>query len=232
MSLRYGILGMLSKWDATGYDLKKEFDEVMGVFWHTHLSQIYPELNKLEEKEWVKSEIVTQEDKPDKRVYAITKKGKEALVKWLMKPPDIPKEKDSFLMQTFFKDNIPVKEVIFHLRTHSKQREERLEKIKHLLQNRWKDIKKRNVMKPRIVLSFAVLKRGLESEMNYIRWCEQTIQLLETSAFLWEKEEETHQDVTENGELIEYTTSASFKDLEEVFEDYLFKGLKEDDHRD
>ena len=223
MSLRYGILGMLSKWEATGYDIKKEFDEVMSVFWHSHLSQIYPELNKLEEKEWVKSRIVKQTDKPDKKVYSITENGKEALVRWLMKPPEAPKVKDPFLMQTFFKDNVPVNEAIFHLQVHVKQREERLDKIKYLLESRWKDIKQRDVMKPRIVLSFAVLKRGLESEMNYIKWCEETVQLLEDCAFLWEKNEEKQQYYTKDDELVEYTASASYQDLETVFEDYLFK---------
>jgi len=223
LSLRYGILGMLSKWEATGYDIKKEFDEVMSVFWHSHLSQIYPELNKLEEKEWVKSRIVKQTDKPDKKVYSITENGKEALVRWLMKPPEAPKVKDPFLMQTFFKDNVPVNEAIFHLQVHVKQREERLDKIKYLLESRWKDIKQRDVMKPRIVLSFAVLKRGLESEMNYIKWCEETVQLLEDCAFLWEKNEEKQQYYTKDDELVEYTASASYQDLETVFEDYLFK---------
>jgi len=55
VSLRYGILGLLSKWEASGYDIKKEFDDVMSIFWHTHLSQIYPELNKLENEKLVVS---------------------------------------------------------------------------------------------------------------------------------------------------------------------------------
>ena len=114
LSLRYGLLGMLSKWDATGYDLKKEFDEVMSIFWHSHLSQIYPELNKLEEKEWIMSKRVTQEGRPDKKVYSITTKGKEELMKWLIKPLDLPKVKDPYLMQIFFMDNIPLSEVILH----------------------------------------------------------------------------------------------------------------------
>ncbi|TQS76518.1 PadR family transcriptional regulator [Ornithinibacillus gellani] len=221
MSLRYGILGMLSKWDATGYDLKKEFDEVMGIFWHSHLSQIYPELNKLEEKEWVTSKLVAQADKPDKKVYTITESGQKALFKWLMTPPDFPRQKDPFLMQLFFKDNIPVQEAIFHLQTHKKQREARLEKISGLLQSRWDDMKRRNVMKPRIILSLAVLKRGLDSEMNYIKWCEDTIQLLEATAFLWEKEERTEQAFGSDGERVEYTSNTSFQDIEPLLKAYL-----------
>ena len=55
MSLRHGILGLLSKWDATGYDIKKEFDDFMSIFWHSHLSQIYPELNGWRTRNWLKA---------------------------------------------------------------------------------------------------------------------------------------------------------------------------------
>ena len=58
MTLKHAILGLLSKWDATGYDIKKEFDDFMSIFWHSHLSQIYPELNKLEAEELVTSKLV------------------------------------------------------------------------------------------------------------------------------------------------------------------------------
>lgn len=216
MSLRYGLLGMLSKWDATGYDLKKEFDEVMSIFWHSHLSQIYPELNKLEEKEWIMSKRVTQEGRPDKKVYSITTKGKEELMKWLIKPLDLPKIKDPYLMQTFFMDNIPLSEVILHLQLHVKEREERLEKIKDLIKSRWTDIKKRKAIKPRIVLSFAVLKRGLEAEVNYIKWCEDTIQLLEKCSFVWEESDEN-------------SSHASFKDFESILIDHLIGDSKDPD---
>src|SRR5699024_111857 len=130
------------------------------------------------------------EGRPDKKVYSITTKGKEELMKWLIKPLDLPKVKDPYLMQTFFMDNIPLSEVILHIQLHVKEREERLEKIKDLIKSRWTDIKKRKAMKPRIVLSFAVLKRGLEAEVNYIKWCEDTIQLLEKCSFVWEESDE------------------------------------------
>lgn len=227
MSLRYSILGMLSKWDATGYDLKKEFDDVMSVFWHSHLSQIYTELNKIEIKEWVKSDVIAQVGKPDKKVYSITEKGKEELIKWLVKSPEKPQIKDPFLMQTFFKDNIPIDEVIHHLKIYKRHREERLDTIKCLMQDRWIDIKKRNVMKPRIVLSFAVLKRGLESEVNYIRWCDETVHLLEACSHLWEDEEKTYVDCMKDGGLIKHTTKESFESFEDLFESYLFTGLSE-----
>ncbi|MBS4193743.1 PadR family transcriptional regulator [Lederbergia citri] len=189
MSLRFGILGLLSEWEASGYDIKKEFDDLMSIFWHSHLSQIYPELNKLEKEKLINSKYIAQEGKPDKKIYTITEKGKEELMNWLLAPIEAPKLKDAFLMETFFMDNIPVDEVLFKLNMYKKERTQRLEKMKKIMSERLKSIKERNVMKARILMSSVVLKRGYEQELQYIKWCEETIQLVKSCSNLWEKKE-------------------------------------------
>jgi len=70
MSLGNALLGLLSYGPMTGYDLKKLLDYPMGFFWLAQMSQIYRELNKLEEKGLVKSEIKPQEKRPDRKVCA------------------------------------------------------------------------------------------------------------------------------------------------------------------
>ena len=185
MSLRHGILGLLSKWDATGYDIKKEFDDFMGIFWHSHLSQIYPELNRLEKEKLVESKLVPQEGKPDRKVYSITGNGVDELSKWLLIHPETPKIKDAFLMQAFFMDNIPVDDVIYQLKYYQKERQQRLDKMLVTVKEKWESIKERKVMSPRILMSSAVLKRGIEQEVDYIKWCEDTIQLVESCKDLW-----------------------------------------------
>lgn len=76
MSLRHGLLGLLTTWEASGYDIKQEFDGFVSVFWHSNLSQIYPELAKLENEGLIESRLVTQVGKPDKKLYQITESGK------------------------------------------------------------------------------------------------------------------------------------------------------------
>ncbi len=221
MSLRYGILGFLSKWEASGYDIKKEFDDVMSIFWHSHLSQIYPELNKLEKEDLIQSRLVLQEGKPDKKLYSITEKGKEDLINWLLAPPEVQKTKDAFLMQTFFMDNIPVDEVLLKLHMYKKERQQRLDKMKKIVNERIQSIKERNVMKPRIIMSSAVLKRGLEQEIQSIKWCEDTIQLIEACQYLWKKEEYT---ISTSAKALETkaqsTAVVPFSEVEEVFLNY------------
>ncbi|MBS4198714.1 PadR family transcriptional regulator [Bacillus sp. FJAT-49732] len=215
MSLRFGILGLLSEWEASGYDIKKEFDDLMSIFWHSHLSQIYPELNKLEKENLISSKLIAQEGKPDKKIYTITENGKEELMKWLLAPTESPKLKDVFLMQTFFMDNISVEEVVFKLKMYKKERTQRLDKMKQIMIERLKSIKERNVMKARILMSSVVLKRGYEQELQYIRWCEDTINLVESCKFLWEKSEGKR------------STIIPFSDVEEMFMNYFSDMIEE-----
>jgi PadR family transcriptional regulator AphA len=210
MSLRYGILGLLSKWDASGYDIKKEFDDFMSIFWHSHLSQIYPELSKLEKEELVEGRLVPQDGKPHKKLYSITSRGVDELSKWLLTHPETPKIKDSFLMQSFFMDNIPADEVIFQLKYYQKERQQRLDKMKRTVQEKWESIKERNVMTPRILMGSAVLKRGIEQEVEYIKWCEETIQLVESCKYLWDDETLGNRN----------NNSAPLDEVEEIFLSY------------
>lgn len=102
MSLQHGLLGILNYRDMTGYELGKAFDASLSFFWQAQSSQIYRELNKMEEKEWLTSHIEFQTDKPNKRIYSITDKGKKELENWLQS--DIPKEttRSEMLMRLFF----------------------------------------------------------------------------------------------------------------------------------
>lgn len=202
MSLKYGILGFLSEWPgASGYDLKKEFDTFMNPFWHTHLSQIYPELNHLEEKELVHSEVVEQTAKPDKKIYTITKEGRNYLRDWLSSSPQSPKIKEAFLMRSFFLDNVTADEAIFQLQLYKKRRDDRLKNMKKTLKQRLTEIKDENAaLTPRILMITSVYKKGLDEEKGFIRWCEDTIKLVQHYKDLWKKEDREDDDILLNHE--------------------------------
>lgn len=108
MSLPFGLLGLLSYRDSTGYDLTKEFNDSLNNFWHAQSAQIYRELDRMEQKGWVESRSVVQNKRPNKRLYSITKEGREALNKWLLEGAlefDHPHE--TFLMRVFFGAKTP-----------------------------------------------------------------------------------------------------------------------------
>jgi DNA-binding PadR family transcriptional regulator len=101
MSLRYAILGLLSRESLTGYDLTKKFDTTIGFFWSAKHSQIYPELAALTKDGLVTFEVVTQTSKPNKKVYTITDEGRAELSRWVVEPHEKRTVKDPLLLRTW-----------------------------------------------------------------------------------------------------------------------------------
>jgi len=80
----FAVLGMLTFSPMSGYDLKQRADRSIGHFyWSPAKSQVYAELRRLARAGLVTEEHVEQETRPDKRVYAITERGREVLADWL-----------------------------------------------------------------------------------------------------------------------------------------------------
>ena len=108
MSLPYGLLGLLMYQESTGYELTKAFENSLNNFWHAQSSQIYRELDRMEKEELVVSRQIIQERRPNKRVYAITEKGRLTLQSWLgsgtieFKNTHVP-----LLVRVFFGANAP-----------------------------------------------------------------------------------------------------------------------------
>ncbi|MDR0221438.1 MAG: PadR family transcriptional regulator, partial [Lachnospiraceae bacterium] len=83
MSLKHGLLGLLSYGRMTGYELDKAFKDSLNFFWQAQTSQIYRELKAMEKAGWLTSEIVFQTSKPNKKLYAITDSGRLEFHRWI-----------------------------------------------------------------------------------------------------------------------------------------------------
>lgn len=108
MSLEYGILGFLNYGKMSGYDIAKAFDSSLKFFWHAQNSHIYLELKKLEKKGYISGEVVIQSDRPNKRLFRITEKGREAFLGWLAEENGVEtvQFKSAFMMKVFFGGNL------------------------------------------------------------------------------------------------------------------------------
>src|SRR3972149_4136893 len=99
----YGVLGMLTFAEMSGYDLGEAIEGSIGFFWAPAKSQLYAELRRLVSLGWAREREVEQADRPDKRIYAITPAGEEALRSWLGTPPVyLDPIKSPFLLRLFF----------------------------------------------------------------------------------------------------------------------------------
>src|SRR5688500_16287905 len=86
VSLRHAILGFVGLEPATGYTLQQRFEGSVRSFWTATQSQIYRELHALEADGLVVVEVVPQEGKPARKVYALTDGGRLELRRWLEEP--------------------------------------------------------------------------------------------------------------------------------------------------
>ena len=105
MPLAHAILASLDFQPMTGYDLKKFFDHSVGHFWSTTQSHIYKALNDLESQGWVHKQIIQQEDKPNRKEYALTEAGRLELCRWLTTPLPPAPVREAWLIQIFFSHN-------------------------------------------------------------------------------------------------------------------------------
>lgn len=108
MDIKTLCLGVLSRGEATGYEIKKAFEE--GPLNHIHeasFGAIYPALTALARDGFVRFTEMAQEKRPDKKVYAITERGQAALLDALMAPPAHDKMRSDFLFILFFAHHLP-----------------------------------------------------------------------------------------------------------------------------
>ncbi|MBO5032940.1 MAG: PadR family transcriptional regulator [Lachnospiraceae bacterium] len=100
--LKHGILGLLNYREMTGYEIMEVFRDSLNFFWNAQTSQIYRELQGLENYKWVSKVTVPQQGKPDKNVYSITEEGKAELHRWLADGDLGLRNKTPVLMKVFF----------------------------------------------------------------------------------------------------------------------------------
>jgi len=101
MSLKHILLGMLHQ-PQSGYDLKKKFDRSLRNFWRAELSQIYPQLQKLQSEGLLTSKAGASEIGPTRRVYRRSARGDRELTSWLQSGPKVGTERIGYLAQIFF----------------------------------------------------------------------------------------------------------------------------------
>lgn len=96
-------LAVLSRSDASGYEIKKAFED--GPFAHiteVGFGSIYPALAALLGDGLVSVAKFEQEGRPDKKVYSLTSSGRMALLDALNEPTEPDKVRCDFLFRMMF----------------------------------------------------------------------------------------------------------------------------------
>ena len=109
MDVKTTCLGVLALGPASGYEIRKAFEE--GPFAHFAeggFGSIYPALTKLTQEGLVDGRKEEQDKRPDKKIFHITEAGRKKLINSLAATqPAEDKFKSNLLFNLFFTDFLP-----------------------------------------------------------------------------------------------------------------------------
>ena len=179
MSLTYAILSALVSAPSSGYDLAKRFNPSVegsvGFFWNASFQQIYRELNRLEEKEWLQATSVQQENRPDKRIYTVTALGNQELIQWISAPEEMAAIKDELLVKLYVGHLLPSQSMAAKLEAHRQQHQQRLAIYQEI---RSQFFNNPPALSKTLKFQYITLLCGIHYETGWLTWCDEAILLL------------------------------------------------------
>lgn len=170
--LPYIILGIVKHSSPiTGQAITKQFDNEIGEFWRASHSQIYPELKRMSNDNWLKQ--TTSENNAKEKYYQLTSEGEAILSNWLEETvEEAPIQKDLFSLKMFFIHDQSNPRILSLL---EEERQILLEQLAHfkmrekLLFSSSKDIN-------RAYGHYLILRRAISRVSSQLSWIEDTIQ--------------------------------------------------------
>jgi DNA-binding PadR family transcriptional regulator len=130
MDVRAICLGILTRGPATGYEIKKLFDEDgYQHFVEASFGSIYPALTRLTAEGLVLVREEAQDKRPDRKVYSITPAGRSAFVASLMKPLPEDRHRSPFAFAMLFSHLMPQPRVVEMIDSYIVQSEAKLAQI-------------------------------------------------------------------------------------------------------
>jgi DNA-binding PadR family transcriptional regulator len=130
MDVRTICLGLLTRGDATGYEIKKQFEEDgFGNFAEASFGSIYPALSRLTEEGLVSVREEAQEKRPDRKVYSITEAGRARFLEALSRPVQEDRNRSAFAFAMLFSHLMPLERVQALLESYIAEKEARLARL-------------------------------------------------------------------------------------------------------
>jgi DNA-binding PadR family transcriptional regulator len=175
MALSHALLAALYDASCSGYDLAKKFDGSVGFFWSASHQQIYRELTKLEEQSYISAVVVSQANRPDKKVYGVTAAGQDYLNKWIAQPSTVPAIKDELLVKLFAGDLVAPAVILSELEHHRAQHQDILDTYQSIERQLFSDISRLNINRR---YQYLTLRLGIRLETEWLAWCVEAVELI------------------------------------------------------
>jgi DNA-binding PadR family transcriptional regulator len=156
----YAVLGLLTRGEKSGYDLRKAAEGSVGYFWTPAKSRIYAVLPRLVDAGLVRRRDVAQSGRPDKQLYRLTPKGELALRRWVAEGELEPEtSRNTLLVKVFFGDLAEPEQILDQVRQRRREMEQLKTELEAIEADRSGDLY------PRLTRLY-----GLEYARAIIRW--------------------------------------------------------------
>jgi PadR family transcriptional regulator, regulatory protein AphA len=164
----FSILGLLSSGEHSGYDLKKKAEAGVGHVWIAAKSHIYAVLPRLVDGGYATTRRVAQSRRPDKQVYRITERGRQAFRAWLEEPVEERQgARSPFLLKIFFGAQMSREALIAHL---ERKRDAAARDLAG-----YREIEERIRDDPASYYGYLTLRWGFAQAEAWIRWADEIL---------------------------------------------------------
>lgn len=172
MALEHAILVSLQEKSGTGYELARRFDKSIGYFWAASHQQIYRTLKRMVDLGWVDVQAVTQQGRPDKKVYRVGAAGRAELRRWLAEEDEPAPLRNDLAVKVRGASMGDVDKVMEQVARHRDRHAERLDV--------YLAIEKRDFPDPgnlsgQRLHQYLVLRAGIRSEQGSLEWCDEVL---------------------------------------------------------
>ena len=179
MALEHAILVSLAERSASGYELARRFDASIGHFWQASHQQIYKVLGRMEADKLVESNLVAQDARPDKKVYAITTEGRDELTTWLATPTPREALRSEFAVKLRALHLGDCSVLLEQVRTRRDHHAAQLAAYEESAARFYPDPSR---LADEQVGPYLVLRGGIRAESGAIDWCDEILTHLGASA--------------------------------------------------
>ncbi|ONI84723.1 PadR family transcriptional regulator [Saccharothrix sp. ALI-22-I] len=172
MALEHAILVSLDERSGSGYELAQRFEKSIGFFWPATHQQIYRTLKRMVDLGWVSGHEVTQDGRPDKKVYEVTEAGHGELARWLAAPgePETIRHDLSVKVRgaSLGDSTALIGEIARHRDLHA-------ERLDVYLAIEKKDFPAPAALSGRRLHQYLVLRGGIRAEQALVEWCDEVL---------------------------------------------------------
>ena len=177
MALKFVILTLLHREPQSGYQIVRSFDNAFGYFWSASHQQVYRELAGLADSGLVQAQLVTQLDKPDKKIYTISKAGISSLETWLETPVKPQATRDPLLVKLMNANAKNYTSMIAELALKENEGIKLLAVYKGI-ENQYYTPKQRQKLPAKDLVLYIALRKGILGLKAHMKWLKEAMSML------------------------------------------------------